>query len=174
MSYLIPIKICAPLNFEPLIFAPLIFAHPQILHPFNFCSPLFYCKFAVFSLICPFFHSFVTFFLLPLIFALSYCPNLLPLSFAQARCANIKGAQIQWKIWTLPSSYDMISANHFGPGPSSQLNQNKIMLIAAHINEGRIGQAPMVTFYMKILIVKDSIVIQIYILSKPFSINISM
>ena len=50
-KYLIPIKIHAILNFAPLIFAPLIFAHPQILRPFNFRAPLFYCKFAVFSFI---------------------------------------------------------------------------------------------------------------------------
>ena len=81
-DYPIPIKIRAPLKF-----APLIFAHPQISCPFNFGAPLFYCKFA-------FFHSFVAFFLLPLIFAHSYCANLIPLIFAQARCANIKGARI--------------------------------------------------------------------------------
>ena len=46
IDYLILIKIRAPLNF-----APLIFAHPQILRPFNFRAPLFYCKFAVFSFI---------------------------------------------------------------------------------------------------------------------------
>ena len=54
-AYLISIKICAPLDFAPLIFAPLMFTHLQILCPFNFRSPLFYCKFA-------FFRSFVTFF----------------------------------------------------------------------------------------------------------------
>ena len=78
-TYLIPIKIRAPLNF-----APLIFAHPQISCPFNFCAPLFYCKFAVFSFI-------RGIFLLPLIFDHS---NLLPLIFAQPRCAKIKGARI--------------------------------------------------------------------------------
>ena len=85
--YLIPIKMCTPYNFSPLIFDPLIFAHPQILHPFNFRAPLFYCKFAVF-------YSFVAFFLLPLIFAHLHCANFLPLIFAQARCAKIKGARI--------------------------------------------------------------------------------
>ena len=70
LTYLIPIKIRAPLNFAPLIFAPpifapLIFTHFQILCPFNFRAPLFYCKFAVFSFIrgifpTPFnFHAFV-------------------------------------------------------------------------------------------------------------------
>ena len=85
--YPIPIKIRAPSNFIPLIFEPLIFAHPQISCPFNFCSPLIYCKFAVFSFICGIF-------LLPLIFAHSYCENLLPLIFAQTRCAKIKGTRI--------------------------------------------------------------------------------
>ena len=54
-KYLIPNKIQAPIKFAPLIFASLIFTHPQILRPFNFRVPLFYCKFAVF-------HSFVAFF----------------------------------------------------------------------------------------------------------------
>ena len=76
LIYLIPIKICAPLDFAPLIFAPLIFAHPY------------------FTVNLPFFHSFVVFFLLPLIFAHSYCARLLSLIFAQARCANIKEARI--------------------------------------------------------------------------------
>ena len=58
ITYLIPIKIRAPLIFAPLIFAPLIFAHPQILRPFNFRAPLLYCKFAVFSLICGIFSPF--------------------------------------------------------------------------------------------------------------------
>ena len=49
--YLIPIKVRVPLIFAPLISAPLIFVHPQILRPFNFRAPLFYCKFAVFSFI---------------------------------------------------------------------------------------------------------------------------
>ena len=86
-DYLIPIKIFAPLNFASFIFAPLIFEHPQISCPFDFRAPLFYCKIA-------FFHSCMAFFLLPLIFAHSYCANLLPLIFAQARCAKIKGARI--------------------------------------------------------------------------------
>ena len=85
--YLIPIKVCAPLNFAPLIFAPLIFAHPQSSRPFDFRAPLFCCKFAVF-------HSFVAFFLLPLIFAHLYCANLLPLIFVQDKCANIKGREL--------------------------------------------------------------------------------
>ena len=62
LYYLVPIKVGAPLNFTPLIFAALIFAHPQISRPFNFWAPLFYCKSAVF-------HSFMAFYLLPLIFA---------------------------------------------------------------------------------------------------------
>ena len=82
--YLISIKIRAPLNFAPLNFAPLIFARPQISRPFNFRVPLFYCEFAVFSFI-------VSFFLLPLIFALSYRANLSPLIFPQARCTKIIG-----------------------------------------------------------------------------------
>ena len=51
LVYLITIKIRAPLNFAPLIYAPLIFAHPQILRPFNFRAPLFYCEFADFSFV---------------------------------------------------------------------------------------------------------------------------
>ena len=50
-TYLIPIKICAPLNFAPLIFLPLIFAHPMIMRPFNFRALLFYCNLAVLSFI---------------------------------------------------------------------------------------------------------------------------
>ena len=79
---LFPLKFAPPLNF-----APLIFAHPQISRPLNFRAPFLYCKFAVFSFI-------RDIFLLPLIFAHSYCTNFLPLIFAQARCAEIKGAQI--------------------------------------------------------------------------------
>ena len=75
-DYLIHIKICTPLNFTPLILAPLLLAHPQILRPFNFCAPLFYCKFAV-----SFIHSSI-FLLLSI---------LLPLIFAQARCVKIIG-----------------------------------------------------------------------------------
>ena len=85
--YLIPIKFHAPLNFEPLIFAPFIFR-----------APLFYCKFAVF-------HSFMAFFLLPLIFALSYCANLLLLIFAQANFNENKVHNLQidtnWSWWHL-------------------------------------------------------------------------
>ena len=101
--YLIQIKVRAPLNFAPLIFAPLIFAHPQISRPFNFRALLFYGKFAVF-------HSFVAFFLLPLIFAHTYCANLLPLIFAQARCEKITGARILMGIrYVLESGYKLQS-----------------------------------------------------------------
>ena len=85
-DYLIHIKICAPLNFTPLILAPLLLAHPQILRPFNFCAPLFYCKFAVFS--------FIRCIINPLIFAHSYCANMLSLIFTHAICAKIEGARI--------------------------------------------------------------------------------
>ena len=75
MFYLIPIKIPAPFDFAPLIltpsiFAPLIFVCPQISRPFNFCTPLFYCKFAVFSFIRGIFSS---------LFNFRECAILLPL-----------------------------------------------------------------------------------------------
>ena len=51
-----------PLGLAP-IFGPLIFAHPQISRPFKiFAHPYF-------TVNLPFFHSFVAFFLLPLICA---------------------------------------------------------------------------------------------------------
>ena len=78
---------------EPLIsqFAPLNFA-------FNFCASEFRAPsdFAhpYFTVDLPFSHSFVAFFLLPLIFALSYCANLPPLTFAQAIDAGkLKGRE---------------------------------------------------------------------------------
>ena len=88
LYYLVPIKVGAPLNFTPLIFAALIFAHPQIWRPFNFCAPLIFAH-PHFTVNLLFFHSFMAFFLLPLIFALSYCAKLLHLIFEQARCAKI-------------------------------------------------------------------------------------
>ena len=75
------LKICAPFNFPPQIFA-----HPQSPGPFNFCPPLFYCKFAVFPFI-------------RVIFPL-------PLIFAQARCAKIKGARILMGIRYYFAWYD--------------------------------------------------------------------
>ena len=86
-AYLIPIKIRTPLNFAPLILAPLIFAHTQISCLLNFCASLY-----IVNLL--FFQSFVTFFPLPLIFAILHCANLLSLIMAQARCMKIKGTQI--------------------------------------------------------------------------------
>ena len=75
--YLIPIKIRALLDSRTLRFcALLIFAHPYL------------------TLNLQFFHSFVASFLLPIIFAHSYCASLLPSNFGQAWYAKIKGAQI--------------------------------------------------------------------------------
>ena len=82
-DYLIPIKIRAPLNFAPSIFASLNFRAPS-----DFRAPLIFAH-PSFTVNLQFFHSFVEYFLLPLIF-----PHLHPLIFVQTRCAKIKGVQI--------------------------------------------------------------------------------